>query len=334
MERELRREIASAYKPHIGQFVVWGLLLHAIIFMRDRVPASEGARNHLATIFSFLPEEILTSPLVFPVFRWLLVAAGILWALQLLVPLSSWVSVFAYTLTVAIAFENSSHIDHARHLANLVLFVHAMWYHFHASDIRMALARRVFWLSRIYPGWVHSLSLFCIGIYHSNAALSKLVQSGIDWPNGLSLQLWVHLMGREHSLANTLILSSRTTAALLQWAVLVVEASALVAVFVPRLRVPVGVALLGVYAGIADSFGFSFVLNAFLVAAFYFPWMGVIDRACDAAERRLAITFAVARGSRLERFLDFVVSRFDVLGLARISSQPERDTLPNKASSG
>ena len=217
---------------------------------------------------------------------------------------------------------------------DLVLFVHAMWYHFHASDIRMALARRVFWLSRIYPGWVHSLSLFCIGIYHSNAALSKLVQSGIDWPNGLSLQLWVHLMGREHSLANTLIFSSRSTAALLQWAVLVVEASALVAVFVPRLRVPVGVALLGVYAGIAESFGFSFVLNAFLVAAFYFPWRGIMDRACDAADRRLAITFAVARSSRLERFLDFVVSRFDVLGLARISSQPERDTLPNDASSG
>lgn len=62
--------------------------------------------------------------------------------------------------------------------------------------------------------------------------------------------------------------------------------------------------------------------------------MGVIDRACVPAERRLVITFAVARGSRLERFLDFVVSPFDVLGLARISSQPERDTLPNKASSG
>ena len=61
---------------------------------------------------------------------------------------------------------------------DLVLFVHAMWYHFHASDIRMALARRAFWLSRIYPVWADSLSLFCIGIYRSNAALSKLCVDG------------------------------------------------------------------------------------------------------------------------------------------------------------
>lgn len=53
-----------------------------------------------------------------------------------------------------------------------------MWYHFHASDIRMALARRAFWLSRIYPVWADSLSLFCIGIYRSNAALSKLCVDG------------------------------------------------------------------------------------------------------------------------------------------------------------
>jgi hypothetical protein len=285
MGADLPREFTAASKPHVGQFVVWGILVHAMVFMRDNVPTSAGERNHLATVFSFLPEELLTAPFVYPLFRWLLVAAGVLWALRLLVPLSSWVCVFAYTMTVAIVFENSTRIDHARHLANLVLFVHAMWYHFHASAIRMALARRAFWGSLIYPGWVRSLSLFCVAIFHSNAALSKLLHSGLDWPNGLSLQLWVHLMGREHSLANGLILSSRTTAALLQWTALLVEASALVAVFIPRMRIPVGVALLCLYVGIADSFGFSFVLNAFLVAAFFFPWADIVDRVGDAAGR-------------------------------------------------
>jgi len=247
METDFRRELTSSSKPHVGQFVVWAVLLHAMLFMRVDMPYSEGSRNNPATVLSFLPEEILTSPLVFQLSRWLFVVAGILWALQLLLPLSSWVCVFAYTITIALVFENSSHIEHTKNLANIVLFVHAMWYHFHTSDIRTALARNAFWVSRIYPGWTHSLSLFCIAIYHSNAALAKLLQSRIEWPNGLSLQLWVDLMGREDSLAKTLILSDRTTAALLQWAVLLVEASAFLAVFYPRLRMPIGAALLSLY---------------------------------------------------------------------------------------
>ena len=323
METNFRRELTSSFKPHVGQFVVWAVLLHAMLFMRADVPCAEGLRNTPATVLSFLPEEILTSPLVFHVFRWLLVVAGILWVLQLLVPLSSWVCVFAYTITVALVFENSSHIEHTKNLANIVLFVHAMWYHFHASDIRTALARNAFWVSSVYPGWTHSLSLFCIAIYHSNAALAKLLQSGIEWPNGLSLQLWINLMGREDSLAKTLILSDRTTAALLQWCVLLVEASAIVAVFCPRVRMPIGAALLGLYGGIADSFGFSFVLNAFLVAAFFFPWARIIDRACDAAKRCLEVGCTVARGSRLERTLGFVVPRLDLLGVTALSRQPK-----------
>ena len=133
----------------------------------------------------------------------------------------------------------------------------------------------------------------------------------------------MNLMGREDSLAKALILSDRTTAALLQWAVLLVEASAILAVFCPRLRMPIGAALLGLYGGIADSFGFSFVLNAFLVAAFFFPWARIIDRACDAAKRCLEVIFSVARGSRLERILGFVVPRLDLLGVTTFSCQPQ-----------
>ncbi len=334
MEAELRRKLSSATKPHVGQFVVWGILLHAIVFLPVHLPLSAGPRNSPATVLSLLPEVILTAPPVFHFFRWLLVAAGILWALQLLVPLSSWVSVIAYTITVALVFENSTQIDHTKNLANLVLFVHAMWYHFHASDIRTALNRNAFWTSRVYPRWIHSLSISCIAIYHSNAALSKLLQSGIEWTNGLSLQLWVHLMGREHSLINTLILSSRTTAALMQWATLLVEASSLVAVFCPRLRVPIGVALLGLYVGIADSFGFCFALNGFLIAAFFFPWAGIIDRLCNTAESILMVTIVVRRGSRLERMLRVAMPRLDVLGVTRLSSQSTLENQPSAISSG
>lgn len=332
MKAEPRRKRSSATKPHVGQFVVWGILLHAIVFLPVHLPLSAGPRNGPATVLSFLPEVFLTAPPVFHFFRWLLVAAGILWALQLLVPLSSWVSVIAYTVTVALVFENSTQIDHTKNLANLVLFVHAMWYHFDATNICTALTRNAFWTSRVYPKWIHFLSVFCIAIYHSNAALSKLLQSGIGWPNGLSLQLWVHLMGREHSLVNTFILSSRTTAALMQWATLLLEASSLVALFCPRLRVPIGVALLGLYIGIADSFGFSFALNGFLIAAFFFPWAGIIDRACNSAQSTLMMKIAVRRGSRLERMLRVAIPRLDVLGVTRLSSQSTLESQPSAIS--
>lgn len=334
MGTESRHELTAYSKPHVGQFVIWAVLLHALVFMRIDLPRSEGLRNTPATVLSFLPEEILTSPLVFQASRCLVAVAGILWALQLLVPLSSWVCVFAYTLTVALVFENSSQIEHSKNLANIVLFVHAMWYHFHASDIRTALARNVFWVSRLYPGWTYFLSLFCIAIYHSNAALAKLLDSGIHWPNGLSLQLWIHLMGREDSLAKTVILQDRTTAAMMQWATLFVEASAIVAVFCPRLRVLIGVALLGLYVGIAESFGFYFVLNVFLVAAFFLPWTAIMDRACVAAERCIEITIAVARGSWLERLIGFMVPRLDVLGVTQLASHSEGAGPPSAAPTG
>lgn len=321
MGTDSREKPTSNFRPHVGQFVIWGLLVHEIVLKRVNLPRSEGLRNNPATVLSFLPAELLASPLVFHCFRWLFVFAGILWILQLLLPLSSWVCVCAYTITNAMVFENSNHIEHTKNLANIVLFVHAMWYHFHANDIRTALARNSFWTCRIYPGWTYCLSLFCIAIYHSNAALSKVLASGLGWPNGLSLQLWIVLMGRQHSLANRFILSDRSTAAVMQWAVLFVEASAILAVFFPRLRVAIGVALLGLYVGIADSFGFSFLLNAFLVAAFCFPWAAIVDRARDVAERNLKVTITVTRGSWLERMLGFVVPRVDVLGVTQISRQ-------------
>lgn len=321
MGPEFRDEIHSNIKPHVGQFVLWALLLHEMVLLRWDLPRTEGLRSNPATVLSFLPVEVLTSRLLFQFFRWILVVTGILWSLQLFVPFSSWVCVFAYTVTVAMVFENSSQISHTKNLANIVLFVHATWYHFHASDIRRALASNAFWVSRIYPGWTYCLSLFCIAIYHSNAALAKILESGIHWPNGISLQLWIHLMGRENSLANTLLLSDRSTAAIIQWAVLCVEASAIMAVFLPRFRVAIGVALLVLYVGIADSFGFSFLLNAFLVAAFYFPWSRIMDRVCDVAERHLKVTLTVVPGSRLAHILGFVLPRFDVLRVIKLSNE-------------
>ena len=316
MGNESRYALNLNFKPHVGQFVLWVLLVHEMVLMRGDLPRSEGLRHNQATILSFLPTEILTSQIVFLGFRWLFVVAGILWILQLLLPISSWVCVIAYTITIGMIFENSSQISHTKNLANIVLFVHALWYHFHARDIRMALARNTFWVSSIYPGWIYTLSLF-----HSNAALAKVLESGFRWPNGLSLQLWIELMGREGSVVNELILSNRSVAALMQWVVLCVEASAILAVVFQQLRVAIGVALLGLYVGIADSFGYSFLLNAILVAAFFFPWPKMIDRVIDAADRFPKLTFTVERGSRLEGILSFVVRRFDVLRLIKLSSE-------------
>jgi hypothetical protein len=324
MGPEFRDEIHSNIKPYVGQFVLWALLLHEMVLLRWDLPQTEGLRSNPATVLSFLPVEVLTSPLLFQIFRWILVVTGILWSLQLLVPFSSWVCVFSYTATVAMIFENSYQISHTKNLANIVLFVHAMWYHFHASDIRRALASNTFWVSRIYPGWTYCLSLFCIAIYHSNAALAKILESGFHWPNGISLQLWIHLMGRENSLANTLLLSDRSTATMIQWAVLCVEASAIMAVFLPRFRVAIGVALLVLYIGIADSFGFSFLLNAFLVVAFYFPWTRIMERACEIAERHVKFNLIVARSSRLALLLGFVLPRFDVLRVTELSIEEDR----------
>ena len=305
-------------RPLSGQLVIWILIYISITQTSWVLSAAPTDRNVPVTALSFLPEQILASRSLFLVCRLGLLVGGVLWALQLVLPVSCWLSVGCMTAVVAMSYENSTHISHVYHLTNMVLLIHALWYQFHYREIRVALLKGVFWQSPLYPNWTFMLSVFCIALFHTYAGLSKLVVSGPEWANGVSLQLWVHLWGRDNSFVNELIVSNRQAAIALQVATLVIETTAIAAVFSRWFRFAIGVGLLGLYYGIVESFGFYFKYNAFLVAAFFLPCDQLLDSLSVFLRRRIRIPLTLS-GSRFgRRLVKAVVSRVDMFGLIEL----------------
>lgn len=330
MLSRVRDHLGTFTRPQLGQLVIWVLIYIALTKTNRALPVLVGERTSPVTILSFLPEDFLTSWQVFTVCRWVLIVAGISWALQLLLPLSCWLTVVSFTAVVALFNENTSVINHAFNLANIVLIIHAMWYHFHHRAIKESLTKGCFWRTRIYPNWVFYLSLFCIGIFHTYAGLSKLTESGLQWANGVSLQLWLHLFGREDSFFKAWIVSNRHVAIALQGGTLVVETGAILAVFSRRLRVVIGVALLALYFGIIESFGYIFKYNALLVALFFLPVHTALDYIYRKAHQTTKITVHIACGNLSRKVCHFVLSRLDIFGVTRGYCDAKTNTVEGK----
>lgn len=324
MLSRIRERLGECTRPQLGQFVIWALIYIAITRTSRDLPVLVGERNSPVTILSFLPEDVLTSWLLFTVCRWFLVIAGSLWALQLLLPLSCWLTVVAFTAVVALFNENASTISHIFNLPTIVLIIHAMWYHFYHRAITQSLARGCFWRTCIYPYWVFYLSVFCIAMFHTNAGLSKLTESGPLWANGVSLQLWLHLWGRHDSFLSALIVSNRSLAIALQGSTLVIETGAILAIFSAKMRIGIGVGLLCLYCGIIESFGYQFMYNAILVAVFVLPLNTALDYIYTRTTR---VTVHITCGKLSRKVCQRVVSRLDVFGVIELHC--DSNTMPS-----
>jgi hypothetical protein len=142
MYAKFGKQLAECHRPHVGQCVTWALILVAVTQTSSRLPATSGERTGPVSVLSFLPDEIVAEPSLLLAARLALVAAGGLWALHLLLPYSSWLTAVLFTVVVALFNENSSRISHVFHLANLVMIVHALWFHFHWREIKRRLTPR------------------------------------------------------------------------------------------------------------------------------------------------------------------------------------------------
>ncbi len=283
-------------RPHYGQLVLTVSLLAALALTFRTWNRYPGERLGPATVASFLPAAV---------FRWealyvgcfaAFVVGGALWLLRRGVPWSSWAAALGFTGLLIFYRENADHVDHTRHVTNVVLLIHALWYHFYRREIRDAVARGDFWATPLYPRWVYSLCVFYVGCFYGISGLNKLRVSGFDWPNGVSLQLWVNLWGDPDCVWTRLVLSDRRLAVLLQWGTLAAEVGGLVAVVSPRLRPWVGLGLLGLHYGIVTVFGWGFHANAVIVALVFLPFREWVER--FVAWRETALSFSGEKNER------------------------------------
>ena len=272
-----RRSIADwfldAATPKFGIAVTWLLCLFALVLACLPIEFASGVRSTQgASVFSWLPEAILRSGLFFTGVRIVLAVSAVCWIFRVAVPVFCWITTFAFMLMWSLRMENLTNGAHIFNVTNMLMFIHALWYQFYWREMKSSIGAGMLWKTACYPRWVFMLSLFYLGWFHTLAGVTKIVNSGIGWGNGVSLQLWTELFGNTSTpFAQTILFDSRLTA-VMQTGALVIECVSILCIFSSRLRYGVGIGLIGFYIGVLTTFvTFGFHFNALLVALFLLP---------------------------------------------------------------
>ena len=260
-------------RPGFGQFVTWLLLIFAIVLAVSPIEFSTGVRSdQVATIFAWLPEFVLRNAIFFTTVRVLLILSAILWAAKIAVPISCWTTTILFALMWSLRMENLTNGAHIFNVTNMLLLIHAMWFQFYHADMKASKDAGTFWQTPTYPRWVFMLSVFYLGWFHSLAGFTKILNTGLGWGNGVSLQLWTQVFGETSSpFAQVILYDSRLTA-WLQTGALAIECLSILCIFHWLIRYAVGFGLIGFYIGVLTTFvTFGFHFNAILVALFLLP---------------------------------------------------------------
>lgn len=266
----LRRSV-----PRFGQLalivtLICGAALLSYFLTQQPDPGLRGERLRPVTPFSWLPDDILLSLPARQAFGAAYALGGLLWLTRRLLPVSPWLTVLGFWGGVGLYIESATQLTHVAHATAMMLLLHAVWYAAVADDIRAADRAGAFWTTPLYPNWAHLCGVFYLGLLYGFSGWMKVLTSGIDWPNGVSMQLWVNLWGDRDSVWTRLALQHRWVAVALQWAALVAECAAPLAL-VPRLRPWIGLALIGFHYGQVAVFGWGFHANAALIALYFLP---------------------------------------------------------------
>lgn len=267
--------LLATASPVFGQWVTWLLCVFALVLAISPIEFAQGVRAaDPATVFWWLPETLLRSGLFFTSIRVVLAVSAIAWMFRVAVPISGWATTITFMLMWSLRMENLTNGAHIFNVTNMLLLIHAMWFHFYGHEIKMAAAtgQNGFAASRCYPRWVFWLSVFYLGWFHTLAGVTKVLTTGWHWGSGTSLQLWTELFGNTSSpFAQVVLYDSRLTA-VMQTGALVIELASILAIAHVSLRYLIGFGLTGFYLGVLTTFvTFGFHFNAILVALFLLP---------------------------------------------------------------
>ncbi len=276
-------QLFKTTEPLFGLVSLWTVLAVAVWVSTEthlhHVDWEKG--SPVSVLGSILPESVLASQVLFDLSRWTLWIAAGCWSLRLLVPVSGWVTFGAYTLHASMFWENLPWFRHKFVLPALLLFIHAMWFQCYRREFRAA--RGALLSARICPAWVPFLGIYSVATFYGLAGVMKIWRGGLEWGDGLSLQLWMYRFGDEDWLLTRWILEHRTVAMVLQSGAMAIECLSFLAVVIPRFRTPLALGVIGMHIGIEFTFGIPFASNVVLVTVFLLPWTRrVVDRFASA----------------------------------------------------
>jgi hypothetical protein len=277
--------------PLFGQLTLWILIAVCIYIVGDtHLDFQSYPKGTTVSLLGYIvPEQFFDQPYALAFFkRVFFVSAAAwsvlpflgrtrIWVVQPLTLIAPWVCVLSYTALVSIFWENLPWFRHKFIVPNWVLLYYALWYLFYRDDIAASIVNKKFWLNpNLYPRWVYLGSVLSIALLYNYGGLSKFLAAGFNWGDGLSLQLWVSMMGNPNFILTEFILSDRENAHLLQRGVTIVQSFALLAL-IPHLRPVIGLGLIAFQLSVELTFGIPFRGNIVLLVVFFLPWFGIFE---------------------------------------------------------
>lgn len=250
-------------RPTATRLTLAGTLLVALYSCTTITQHPPGTRENCLSLLCFLPEAVIFNPRLFVALKLVFFASAVLWFLQRILPWSSTIAALSFTVLVSLSHDTNYYTPHLYHFENLYLLICATWQLLYRAPIAESLRCGRFWNTPLVPNWVNFLFLYYISLAYSFSGASKIFYSGLGWANGLSLQLWVKFLA-ESRLDNPivqLLVSERVIAFAAQLTTLIAEAFCWLALFSLRLRVLLGVLLLGFHLTSEFVFGLGFYGN-------------------------------------------------------------------------
>jgi hypothetical protein len=289
--------------PLFGQLTLW-ILIGVCIYISTE--AHLGYQDYekgttVSLLGYVLPETFFDLPYTLVFFKGLfwvsIIVWGLLpflgitgiWTMKVLTAVVPLMSVLSYTILVSIFWENLPWFRHKFVVPNWVLLYYAMWYFFCRHEISVSIVNRNFWSnSDLYPRWVYLGSVFSIALLYNFGGVSKMLAAGLGWGEGLSLQLWVSMMGDPDFFLTDFILSDRVNAHFFQRGVTILQSLSLLAM-IPNLRPVIGLGLIAFQSSVELTFGIPFRGNIILLAVFFLPWFGTIQALIAYIKKRLKL---------------------------------------------
>ncbi len=259
--------------PMFGQFALGVLLVlcAALVLGVEEVP-NDGAVRAPASVLGYLvPHSLLSSGALFTLGRLGFLAAAACWLFRKWVPYSGWLTLGFYALVTSVHHESLPLAPGAYALPCWLLSVYALWFHFYAREIRVASQNGEYWTTPLFPQWVSSATVFSLAVFLTLSGWSKLLESGFQWGDGLSLQIWTKFAADRPSPLSEFFVTSRVNAMIVQSGILFLECFAFLAVFSRGARVVIGLGLIVCYATVLPVFGLTILANVALIALFFLP---------------------------------------------------------------
>lgn len=150
----------------------------------------------------------------------------------------------------------------------------------------LALATLVFQEARYRRRFTLGFTYFFVGLGYTLSAFCKLIATGLSWPDGRHLWLWIHEKSVDAlsktgaidlNLLQELALSDHTIATAFLAVGLLTELCAWL-MWWRRFRTPVVVAVIGLHLGIYLVMNILFYLSVIELLLLGFPWAAALDR--------------------------------------------------------